>query len=170
MVLFGCVEDVQCEHSSLHAHDFEQPPFTRRLCMSCRVPACCNCWTKTKSFSGASSVPVSPANDHYYGYVPNYLAENDVAWVECAVPSVSWSTTFVYYSEDPFGHLPHRGARQSLQLQHAVARHRALLRGRERKRDRRRHGTSALVAAGPRRTSFRTYLGSCRECTHPRWQ
>ena len=48
---------------------------------------------------------MSLANDHYYGYVDQYLVEHRVTWLECAAASVVWTTMLVYYLEEPYGHL-----------------------------------------------------------------
>ena len=45
------------------------------------------------------------ANDHFYGYVQQYLVEQSVTWLECAAASVCWGTMLVYYLEEPYGHL-----------------------------------------------------------------
>ena len=105
VTLFGCTEDICCEHAAKHAEDFEVPPFTRRVCKGCRVPVCCDCWEKMQLDVERGSVPMSLGNDQYYGYVHRFLVENDVTWLECAAASVCWSTMLVYYLEDPFGHL-----------------------------------------------------------------
>ena len=57
------------------------------------------------SFVDGGSVPMSLANDHYYGDVDRFLVENNVTRLECAASSVCWSTMLVYYLENPFGHL-----------------------------------------------------------------
>ena len=104
-MLFGCTEDVQCDDCNLHAEDLRKPPFTRRLCSKCRVPVCNDCWVKMSTPFEGGSVPMSVANDNYYGYVHRCLVEKEVTWLECAAASVCWSTMLVYYLEDPLGHL-----------------------------------------------------------------
>ena len=96
VTLFGCTEDVQCSDADSHKDDFEKPPFVRRLCQHCQVPVCFDCWMKLHSFRDGGSIPMSVANDHYYGYVDRFLVENKVTWLECAAASVCWSTMLVY--------------------------------------------------------------------------
>ena len=48
---------------------------------------------------------MSLSNDHYYGYVPRFLTQEKVTWLECAAACMVWSTILVYYLEAPYGHL-----------------------------------------------------------------
>ena len=105
VTLFGCTEDVQCEDAEQHKQDFVKPPFIRKLCKHCQVPVCTDCWKKFYWFKDGGSIPMSVANDHYYGYADKYLVANKVTWLECAAASVCWSTMLVYCLEVPFGHL-----------------------------------------------------------------
>ena len=102
-LLFGCTEDISC--SCKHDNDLNHDPFVRRLCSECRVPFCYDCWMNLHRFKDSGTVPMSIANDHYYGYVHKYLIDNEVTWLECAASSVCWSTMLVYYLEVPYGHL-----------------------------------------------------------------
>ena len=104
--LFGCTEDMQCDHADVHMQELEQQPYMRRLCEHCRLPVCTDCWDRLYSYEkGRRGIPMSLANDHYCGYVDQYLVEHRVTWLECAAASVVWTTMLVYYLEDPHGHL-----------------------------------------------------------------
>ena len=106
--MFGCTEDIRCTdpiRRPRHVEEVEHRPFVRRLCDSCEVPICSQCEKGLRSYKGISTIPMSLANDHYYGYVHKYIVENDVTWLECAAASICWSTMLVFYIEEPHGHL-----------------------------------------------------------------
>ena len=102
--LFGVTEDITCEDQGAHT-----PERTcRLLCRACRVPVCRECQIGLHAYNPErkqSSVPMSLANDHMYGYVAKMVAEQHVTWMECAAASLVWSTILVYYLEAPYGHL-----------------------------------------------------------------
>ena len=82
VTLFGCTEDVQCEHAEEHKQDLVKPPFTRKLCKHCKVPVCTDCWKKLHWFKDGGSIPMSLANVYYYGYIDKYLVAIKVTWLE----------------------------------------------------------------------------------------
>ena len=102
--LFGCTEDVSCS-ASCHHGELDSAPWVRRLCGKCRVPICMRCRSGLRTYRHTSTIPMALANDHFYGYVQQYLVEQSVTWLECAAASVCWSTMLVYYLEEPYGHL-----------------------------------------------------------------
>lgn len=112
VVLFGCTEDVRCTNEARQSqHDkelSEKPFFCRTLCPHCKVPICFRCSTGLEAFkaeSQTSTIPMSLANDNYYGYVKWILATRRVTWLERACASLCWSTIIVYYLEEPYGNL-----------------------------------------------------------------
>ena len=45
------------------------------------------------------------ANDHWYGYVQDVIAELDARWIECAAASICWTTQVIYQLDAPHGHM-----------------------------------------------------------------
>ena len=108
MLLFGCTEDIDCvstDAEEVHAEERRCAPHCRSLCSKCRVPICSRCGKGLRAYRGYGSVPMSLANDHYYGYVNAYIVRHQVTWLECAAASLCWSTIIVCYLEEPYGHL-----------------------------------------------------------------
>ena len=109
MKLFGATEDVFFRDEGQAAtHEEEMSEFSsgmRVLCPHCVVPLCSYCRVGLTSASGTSNVPMSLANDQWYGYACKLLAERRVTWLECASASLFFSTLLVYYLEAPYGHL-----------------------------------------------------------------
>ena len=103
--LFGCTEDIRCEDNSTHLKEYETHPFVRKLCLSCLVPLCVECCAGLAKFKGEGSIPMSYANDHYYGFIRKYLVEEEITWLECAAASLVWTTLLVTYLEEAYGHL-----------------------------------------------------------------
>ena len=106
--LFGCMEDVYCVGAAgeqTHAKEIACAPYVKHLCTECQIPVCLRCRKGLHAYQGISSIPMSLANDHYYGYVHRYIVETEVTWLECAAASVCWSTMLVFYLEEPHGHL-----------------------------------------------------------------
>ena len=104
MRLFGVTEDVTCDNEAAHP----SRRLCRLLCDACKVPLCRDCCRGLHAYSPKrrqSTVPMSLANDHMYGYDAKMLVEHHVTWLECAAASLVWSTIFVYYLEAPYGHL-----------------------------------------------------------------
>ena len=102
MVLFGCTEDVCCRSEDgdrSHAKDVREGPWhCRTLCPQCTVPICSACSKGLQSFSPDakySTVPMSLANDNYYGYANWLIVTENVTWLECAAASICWSTILV---------------------------------------------------------------------------
>ena len=91
IALFGCTEDIECscvQSQELHAEQVELHPFMRILCANCKVPICSSCSKGLSQYGGTSTIPMSLANDHYYGYVHKFLVDKSVTWLECAAASV----------------------------------------------------------------------------------
>ena len=111
--LFGCTEDMQCDRDpAAHAQDYDAAPhYCRRLCKHCRMPVCEDCWAKLwqhnnkLAWKAGGTIPMSLANDHYYGHVHRVITKYDVTWLEMAACSTMWTTMLVYYLELPYGHL-----------------------------------------------------------------
>ena len=102
--LLGITEDITCGSDSCHIAKRE----CRLICNACKVPVCRECQIGLYAYNPErklSTVPMSLANDHMYGYVGKLLAEKHVTWLECAAASLVWSTILVYYLEAPYGHL-----------------------------------------------------------------
>lgn len=76
-----------------------------RMCSRCNVPVCRSCRTSLWQANGKSNVPMSLANDNWYGYVQEIIARLNVRWIECACASICWTTQIIYHLEEPFGHL-----------------------------------------------------------------
>jgi len=80
-ILFGCTEDVECTQESKHSKDYEKEPYMRTMCDCCHMPVCKDCWNKLQKHDGGSTffdggtIPMSMSNDHFYGYVNNYIVE-----------------------------------------------------------------------------------------------
>ena len=117
--LLGNTEDIRClspDAATIHAQDYKVEPYCRILCPECIVPMCRKCTTGLYAFDAAkqvASVPMSLANDHFYGYADKYLVDEKVTWIECACASTIWTTMMVYYYES--GHLMEehvKGAKQ----------------------------------------------------------
>ena len=108
MCIRDSTEDVQCTDEARHTHDTMSAPFCRVLCDCCRIPICKECSQGLLQFEsrrGVSTIPMSLANDNYYGYAARLLSERSVTWLECACASLVWTTVMVYYLEEPYGHL-----------------------------------------------------------------
>ena len=126
--LFGCPEDWSCDlikqaqadgrqpragQSLPEWHDelcefFDRPIADRgivRMCKDCRVPVCTSCRGKLWQADGKSNVPMSLANDNWYGYVQDIIARLGVRWIECACASICWTSQIIYHLEEPYGHL-----------------------------------------------------------------
>ena len=126
--LFGCPEDWSCDlikqaqadgrqpragQSLPEWHDelcefFDRPIADRgivRMCKDCRVPVCTSCQGKLWQADGKSNVPMSLANDNWYGYVQDIIARLNVRWIECACASICWTSQIIYHLEEPYGHL-----------------------------------------------------------------
>ncbi len=74
--LMGCTEDVHCQ---------DHGRCCRPLCFKCRVPICKECIEQLFRFRGDfSTIPMAIANDHWYGYVQDLIAQYEVRWIECA--------------------------------------------------------------------------------------
>ena len=76
-----------------------------RMCSRCNVPVCRSCGILLWQANGKSNVPMSLANDNWYGYVQEIIARLNVRWIECACASICWTTQIIYHLEEPFGHL-----------------------------------------------------------------
>ena len=76
-----------------------------RMCGRCKVPVCRSCQILLWQANGKSNVPMSLANDNWYGYVQEIIARLNVRWIECACASICWTTQIIYHLEEPFGHL-----------------------------------------------------------------
>ena len=75
------------------------------MCEHCKVPVCKSCRTKLWQADGKSNVPMSLANDNWYGYVQDIIARLNVRWIECACASICWTSQIIYHLEEPYGHL-----------------------------------------------------------------
>lgn len=76
-----------------------------RMCDHCKIPVCRTCRQQLRRANGKSTVPMSLANDNWYGYVQDIIARHNVRWIECACASICWTTQIIYHLEEPFGHL-----------------------------------------------------------------
>ena len=76
-----------------------------RMCEHCKIPVCRSCEIKLWQADGKSNVPMSLANDNWYGYVQDLIAKYNVRWIECACASICWTTQVIYHLEEPYGHL-----------------------------------------------------------------
>ena len=76
-----------------------------RMCKHCKVPVCTSCQGKLWQADGKSNVPMSLANDNWYGYVQEVIAKLGVRWIECACASICWTSQIIYHLEEPYGHL-----------------------------------------------------------------
>ena len=110
--LLGCTEDIRCHaNPDRHSTDFEEPPYCRKLCPSCEVPVCSDCWGKLRNHKFESSlhdggtIPMSLGNDHYYDHIDRFIVESSVTWLEGAACCMAWRTMLVYYLEAPYGNL-----------------------------------------------------------------
>ena len=126
--LFCCPEDWTCDRVKQAQTDGRQPPheqtlpewhdelcgfFDRpiadrgivRMCEHCRVPVCTSCSIQLREAKGKSNVPMSLANDNWYGYVQDIIANMGVRWIECACASICWTSQIIYHLEEPYGHL-----------------------------------------------------------------
>ena len=126
--LFCCPEDWTCDRVKQAQTDGKQPPreqtlpewhdelcgfFDRpiadrgivRMCEHCRVPVCTSCRIQLREAKGKSNVPMSLANDNWYGYVQDIIANMGVRWIECACASICWTSQIIYHLEEPYGHL-----------------------------------------------------------------
>ena len=83
----------------------ESSCYSRVLCPHCKVPLCRDCHRGLTGFKNVGSVPMSLANDNFYGYVQELLVTEQVTWLECAAASLVWSTVLIFYLEEPYGHL-----------------------------------------------------------------
>ena len=75
------------------------------MCEHCKVPVCTSCRGKLWQADGKSNVPMSLANDNWYGYVQEIIAKLGVRWIECACASICWTSQIIYHLEEPYGHL-----------------------------------------------------------------
>jgi len=75
------------------------------MCEDCTVPVCKSCRTGLATANGKSNVPMSLANDNWYGHVQDIIARLGVRWIECACASICWTTQIIYTLEEPYGHL-----------------------------------------------------------------
>ena len=76
-----------------------------RMCNHCEIPVCRTCRQQLSRADGKSNVPMSLANDNWYGYVQELIARHNVRWIECACASICWTSQIIYHLEEPFGHL-----------------------------------------------------------------
>ena len=76
-----------------------------RVCGRCKVPVCTSCRILLCQANGKSNVPMSLANDNWYGYVQEIIARLNVRWIECACASICWTTQIIYHLEEPYGYL-----------------------------------------------------------------
>ena len=82
--LLCCPEDYTCRHGC-HHH--------RRFCLKCQVPICTDCQL---CLSRNQKSPVSLANDNWVGYVPGWVYEQEVTWMEKTVSSPHWTGLTVF--------------------------------------------------------------------------
>ncbi|CAE7860116.1 esrp2 [Symbiodinium microadriaticum] len=116
-VLLGVTEDMQClgKHHGMRKASLAQP---QSMCVDCQLPVCWRCAqacaagsakTEAKTANMKScvetNIPMAVANDHMYGFVPPFVIEDGVTWLEVAASSIIYTGMMVYYLEEPFGHL-----------------------------------------------------------------
>ena len=80
--LVGNTEDIVCQNIAMRCkHEEEIASHTRGrrvLCEQCRVPMCRDCFWKLATSGGKGCVPMAIANDHFYVYACQLLAQESV--------------------------------------------------------------------------------------------